>query len=978
MWIRQCCIGAVVLFLGMTSRGMAGTSLGLSDDIVGEHPTPNAFPLVESGRATALYVDPSDFEGVQRAASDLREDIGRVTTLRPELRTTESSATRDVVWIGTLGKSPTIDGLVKSGTLHVESIAGKWESFVIAVVAHPAPGVDHALIVAGSDKRGTIYGIYELSEQMGVSPWYWWADVPAKHHAQLYVRPGTFTQGPPAVKYRGIFINDEEPCLGPWARAKFGGVNSKMYAHMFELILRLRGNFLWPAMWGKAFNEDDPADARVADEYGVVMGTSHHEPMLRAQAEWGRHRKQYGNGEWNYATNAAGLRQFWIDGVERNKAYESIYTLGMRGDGDVAMPDAGGLEANKTLLETIIGDQRKILAAHVNPDVTHLPQLWALFTEVQQYYDAGLNVPDDVTLLFTDDNVGNLRRVPTTQERSRAGGSGIYFHMDMNGGPYSYKWINTNPLPKIAEQMNLAYEYGARQIWIANVGDLKPLEIPLEFFLRMAWNPPAMQGHIADYQRRWAEREFGPEHASEIADLAARYAKYNAWRKPEVVRPDTYSLIHFQEAERVSQAWNELADRASTLNAALPPEERDAFYELILYPVLAGRNFNNLYIAAGRNALYAKQGRASTNTQAQLVRTLFQTDQELSDYYNDQLLNGKWKHMMDQTHIGYTSWQSPKTNLMPTVVDLPLSDSNAFGVAVDGAPESWPGPGKPSLPEFDSFHPQRSFIDIFAKGTAPPSFVVQADRPWIHVEQAPLDGAKGDQRLWVSIDWAAAPVGRSEGSVQVIGDSQNVTVRVVAVKASDDQEKAARGCFASLTGVLAFSAADAQFVSSGNIRWDRLDDYGRGKSAVTIVPVTAATIAPGAPAPTLNYPLYLPDPGTYDIDVITGPTLDVIPTRRLGLSVSVDNQPPEIVEVFTPKTSKSEDFLGQAYGMNTRNNARTMHFTQTFAQGGRHLLSIGMVDPTLVLQKVIVHDKPLPPSYFGPPEEAAFGNKPQD
>ncbi len=322
---------------------------------------------------------------------------------------------------------------------------------------------------------------------------------------------------------------------------------------MFELLLRMRANYLWPAMWGKAFNEDDPENPRLADEYGIVMGTSHHEPMIRAQQEWTMHHAQYGNGEWNYATNEEGLKKFWTEGIERNKNYESMVTVGMRGDGDMAMPDAGGLEANKKLLERIIHDQRQILAEHMNPDPSKVPQLWALYTEVQKYYDAGLRVPDDVTLLFTDDNVGNLRRLPTPEERKRSGGAGIYFHMDMNGGPFSYKWINSNPLPKIWEQMNLAHEYGANQIWIANVGDLKPLEIPIEFFLRMAWDPDAVsKDKIAEYQRRWAEREFGKEHAAEIADIVAKYAKYNGWRKPELVTPETFSITNYREAERVS------------------------------------------------------------------------------------------------------------------------------------------------------------------------------------------------------------------------------------------------------------------------------------------------------------------------------------------------------------------------------------------------------------------------------------------
>jgi hypothetical protein len=948
----------------------AGPSLGLPADIVSEPAISDNFPLVRDRQASPIYVDKSDYPGVLRAACDLQADIQRVSGVKPELATDGTPSGKIVVMVGTLDKSALIDGLVKAGKLKTEAVAGKWESFIITTIAQPMPGVDQALVIAGSDKRGTIYGIYEICEQIGVSPWYWWADVPPQRHESLLIKSATYVQGPPVVKYRGIFINDENPCLLGWANAKFGGVNSKMYAHMFELILRLRGNYLWPAMWGKAFNEDDPLNPKLADEYGVVMGTSHHEPMLRAQQEWTKHRAEYGN-RWNYLTNEEGLKKFWIDGAQRNKNYESVFTMGMRGDGDVAMPDAGGTEANKQLLEKIIADQQDILAKYVNPDLKEVPQLWALFTEVQQYYDAGLKVPDNVTLLFTDDNVGNLRRVPTALERGRGAGAGIYFHMDMNGGPYSYKWLNSNPLPKVWEQMNLAHEYGANQIWIVNVGDLKPLEIPLEFFLRMAWDPKAMhKDKIAQYQLRWAEREFGSQHAAEIADIVSKYAKYNAWRKPEVVRPDTYSLINYREAERVSQAWNDLARRAQELSDLLPSDQHDAYYQLVLHPTLACANFADLYIAAGRNALYAKQKRASANAEAARVRDLFKKDQDLSDYYNTKLAGGKWNHMMDQTHVGYTSWQSPNRNTMPRVTEIDILDTADFGVAVEGSIEAWPGSeAEAALPTFDSLNRQRSYIDVFAKGSKPVEFQTAADHPWIILTEDKAPGPGQDRRLWVDIDWSSAPVGETRATITVSGGGGQVSVKLVAIRASDDQERQAQGCFGGLSGPIAFLAADAaRNVPQGGIRWEEISDYGRGPSAMEVFPVTASTIQPSDPAPRLEYPVYFARAGTFNVDLITGPTLNIIPTRGLGIAISFDDQPPQVVNVFTPDTYKSEDFLGRAFNDNTRNNARTMRFTRKIEAAGRHTLQISMVDPTVVIQKVIIYEKTLPASYFGPPE----------
>ena len=509
-------VSLALLTLTVSLRAFAGPSLGLETSLVQERNETGAFPLVLGERAAPLLLDAADHAGVLRAAGDLQTDIERVTGRRPLLNTDNNfPREKHAVIIGTLGKSALVDRLVRERKIDVSAISGQWESFVIANVNSPLPDLDQALVVVGSDKRGTIFGTYEISEQIGVSPWYWWADVPVAKRTELLIKAGAHMQGPPVVKYRGIFINDEEPAFGPWAREKFGGVNSKMYSHMYELLLRLRGNYLWPAMWGKSLYEDDPESARLADLYGIVMGTSHHEPMMRAHKDWTRSREKIGNGQWNYATNEAGLRQFFREGIERTKTYENLVTIGMRGDGDEPMAGDDNMPANIALLEKIVADQRKLLAELINPDVTQVPQVWSLYKEVADYYENGMKVPDDVTLLWCDDNWGNLRRLPTPAERARSGGAGVYYHFDYVGSPRSYKWTNTNPLPKIWEQMNLAAEYDATRVWVVNVGDLKPMELPIEFFLRMAWDPKAMpKEKIAEWTRRWAAREFGPAHAA--------------------------------------------------------------------------------------------------------------------------------------------------------------------------------------------------------------------------------------------------------------------------------------------------------------------------------------------------------------------------------------------------------------------------------------------------------------------------------
>ena len=965
-FLRPPLVALATLFL--PAVGQAAPSLGLPVEIVAESAPPtDAFPLVTADRQAPLWYDPADFPGVLRAAGDLQADIERVTSHKPAASAARPDAT-DLVIIGTLGRSAAIDALVAGGKLDASDLRGKWESFVITTIPQPMPGVKRALVIAGSDKRGTIYGIYELSEQLGVSPWYWWADVPPKKRSQAYILPGRYASGEPAVRYRGIFLNDEAPCLIGWAKEKFGGLNSRFYTRVFELLLRLRANYLWPAMWDNAFSEDDPDNPRLADEYGIVMGTSHHEPMMRAHKEWTRHRDQFGNGQWNYATNAEALQRFFREGVARSKDYEYLVTIGMRGDGDEAMASTGSIESDIALLKRIFTDQRRILAEEMKTDPAKIPQLWTLFTEVQKFHEHGLIPPDDVTLLWTDDNAGNLRRLPTAEERKRSGGAGVYYHFDMHGGPFSYQWINTSPFPKIAEQMNLACEYGATRIWIVNVGDLKPLELPIEFFLRLAWNPAAMtKDRVADYTRRWAERDFGPGHAAEIADLVSRYTKYNGWRKPEQITPETFSQVNFDEAERVEAAWRDVAERAEKLSAVLPPEQRDAFYQLVLHPAKASATVAEMNILAGRNHLFAMQGRASTNALAGQVRELFREDRALSDYYNHGLAGGKWDHLMDQTHLGQFSWEPPVVDAMPPVSEvLPASDAD-FGVSIDGDVNSWPAHfGDAVLPVFDSFQPRRSHVDVFAMGTKPIEFSIAADRPGIVL--AGDTTPRIDRRYWVDIDWTQVKDGSSTGEIVIKGTRDTVRVKVRVTKATAAQLQAAGGRFASLDGPIAIAAsASTKQTEVGGVRWEQIPDYGRVAAAMECYPVTAGSILPPNPAPTLEYPVYLPRSGAYEITLVLGPVMDFVPGRGMRIAVSFDNETPQVLDIFADR--EAETFLGRGWSnQSTRDNARYQRCTQTVKTPGPHVLRISMVDPGVVLQKIIIDDRRLPESYFGPPE----------
>lgn len=971
------------LFIASAVLAMASVSSALAT--IGEPSllgagSANDFVLVRARSSASLSVSTNDWPGVRRAAGDLQADIERVTGQKPAL---SNAAQGETVIIGTVGRSELIDALIAAGKLDVTPICGRWEAFVITTIEQPMPGIARALVIAGSDKRGTIYGIYELSQQIGVSPWYWWADVPAPHRDELTIRSGTFIVTGPAVKYRGIFLNDEAPDLTNWVRAKFGtatlsanppvpagiaNYNREFYGRMFEAILRLRGNYLWPAMWNNAFNEDDPANAQLADDYGIVMGTSHQEPMLRAQKEWDR-RFQATLGSWNYAKHPDVLETFWREGVRRNKNFESITTLGLRGANDTEMAP-GGPEANRSLLEKIVGVQRKILSEEVNPDLTKIPQLWCLYKEVQDFYDTGMRAPDDVTLLWAEDNWGNIRRLPTAEERHRSGGAGVYYHFDYHGGPRSYQWLNTSPLPKIWEQMSLAHQYGADRIWIVNAGHFKGYEIPTEFFLNLAWNPAHWTGeNVGEFTRAWATREFGPTHASEIADIVNKYAKYNGRRKPELLAPNTYSLVNYEEAEAVAGNFKAIADQAEQIYATLPATQRDAFYQLVFFPAKASAIVNALYLSAGKNALYARQGRASTNEFAARTRTLFQTDLDLMSFYNGAFADGRWTHFMDQTHLGYTTWRDPAVNSLDHIklTELAVPELAALAIAVEGAEAAWPGgDSTPRLPRFDALNQQRRAVEVFNRGKTPFEFTAIASAPWITLSQS--HGTVGpDQRVWISIDWHQAPNGLMAGSVTFRGAGSEQTVQVEALKPAEVTRANLRG-FAENAGYVAIEPEHytAKHDAGAN-SWQRIADYGRTLSGMRAeAPVDASAAVPGENSPCLEYQMYLFTAGEAAVTVITAPTLNFIPDRPVRYAVSFDDEAPQVV-TLVPRGYKAQNG-NRAWEKSVADNAHSAVSKHTLAQSGYHTLKIWMIDPAIVLQKIVVDLGGEKPSYLGPPE----------
>ncbi|HYF31176.1 MAG TPA: glycosyl hydrolase 115 family protein [Chitinophagaceae bacterium] len=827
--------------------------------LISERMEPGSFSIVAGQVAAAIVVDSNDHILVQKTAALFQQDIGKVTGIRPALVHSIPSIAKHIIIIGSIDRSGPVRALIGSSKMDVANTRNKWEASQIQVVNKPFAGVEHALVIAGSDRRGTAFGVFDLSRQMGVSPWHWWADVPVKKKTGLYVSKDVFKTDAPAVKYRGIFINDEAPALSGWSREKFGGFNHKFYEKVFELMLRLKSNYLWPAMWGNAFYDDDSLNRQLADDYGIVIGTSHHEPLMRAHDEW----RRYGKGKWNYDSNEVRLKSFWKEGLLRTGNTEKIVSIGMRGDGDEPMTQGTAI----ALLERIVHDQRAIIEDVTGKPVPETPQLWALYKEVQDYYDQGMRVPDDVTLLLCDDNWGNIRRLPLLDAKPRKGGYGIYYHFDYVGGPRNYKWLNTNNLARVWEQMHLAWEYNARQIWIVNVGDIKPMELPISFFLDYAWNPNNIQAKdIPAYYTRWAKEQFGEQGAVSIGRMLSQYAQLSSRRKPELLSHDTYN---YAEWDRVSKEFAALKDSAERWNSILPEPYRDAYFQLVLHPIQALGNLHNMYYAVARNHYYARHKDTVANKYAAAAKHYFELDSVITLRYH-QLGGGKWNHMMSQTHIGYTYWQQPPVNKMP---------------------------------EIKYVHPDSARV-----------------QNWVSM---PARNAKE----WIPKNYRGNVFYQSNSHVSM--EAEN------------------------------YSRA----VNGKGIQWTVIPGIGKTGSGLCAFPVTAPAQSPGGSSPHLAYDVYVSDKGTATIYAYFSPTLNFHNSDSgLQYAISVDDEAPQIISV-----NKDDNKL-KTWEQWVANNIIIKTSTHNITIPGKHVVKFWLVNPGLVLQKLVLDFSVPGPSYLGPPE----------
>jgi hypothetical protein len=827
--------------------------------------TDTTFPLIQNNRAASILLDPTADPAVQHVAASFADDLQHVSGVAPTILISPRPAHGPLVILAVLHHSPILDTLLATHKIKASDLEHQWEAFRQIVVDHPFPNVSRALVILGSDRRGVVFGTYDISQKIGVSPWYWFADVPIPHQSNVFLTAGS-RRDQPRVKYRGFFINDENPSFNTWAHDHFGGINSKMYEHVFELLLRLKGNYLWPAMWApKAFAVDDPNNLILADAMGIVMGTSHHEPMTRAEYEWHLDTAQgITGGKWDYTTNAANLRKFWRGGIERmttacaahqpTHACDSVVTIGMRGDGDEPMSEGTATG----LLETIVAAQRSIIADVTHKPASETPQVWALYKEVQDYYDHGMKVPDDVTLLFSDDNWGQLRRLPDPGPQ-RSGGYGIYYHFDYVGTPRNYKWINTNQIEKTWQQMDLAYAAGVRQLWIVNVGDIKPMEFPLSFFMQQAWDPEAMTlDAMTAFPEQWAAQTFGPTPARAIAHLLTRYSQLAARRKPELLDATTFPLDEFAT---IVTDWHTLEAQLSAVKSTLPPDQQDAFFQLVEHPILALSNLYDLYYSVAMNHHLAAANDPRANHFADQAEEAFRRDQQLTDQYHA-LNHGKWNGMMLQTHIGYTGWQEPAKQIMPEVTRIASS--------------------KPAPPVFFTIAPT----------IAPPA----PNHDLIAIEAPHYTHAANNEGL----TWATIPnLGRTLGAVTTFPQSQ--------------------------------------------------------------IPTTAADNIH------LDYAFTLAYPGDLTVSLILVPTLDTTGKGAQHLGLSLDDAPIQTLTIaLTPAPDRTLTQPQRDWNQAVEDNAITLHTTFPNIPPGPHTLKLFRLDGNIVLQKLILTNGPLTPTYLGP------------
>jgi len=943
---------------GVGEAGAGGTG--------GVNAQPIPFDLVAGGTAVDIFVDSADDGAVIRAVSDLQADVLRVSGMKPQVKNSTAGLSKRAILVGTLGKSPVIDALVKAGKLDVDRVQGKWEAFAVQAVDSPVDGVDSALVIAGSDRRGSIYGVYDISEAIGVSPWYWWADVTPEHKDTVTVDGAARQAGEPSIKYRGIFINDEEN-FAAWSAGKIDPgkrVGPETYKKLFELLLRLKANYLWPAMHNySAYFNQYPENARNADAYGIVMGSSHAEMLLRNNPkEWPAWATAHvSNGvtpTYDYSAYPSVVRGFWDARVQTNGKYENSYSVGMRGEGDTPMISvkATTMPEKVALLQTIIGDQRDILTQRVPAALGPTLQIFTPYKEVLDLYNAGLQVPDDVSLLWPEDNHGYVRQLSSDAERQRSGGSGVYYHLSYWGPPHqSYLWINSTPLTLMREELRKAYDTGASRLLIVNVGDLKPAEIGLEFAMRFARRPDDYgETNVEDFVTQLASRDFSSSQAQEIADIVMGYFQLNIARRPEFMTKGIYDLVDYgDEAHRRLTELAGLLTRAEAVSQKLPADRVDAFYEMVLFPLRASKLTLEKYVNADAADLYAAQGRRKSVTKYRDAATAaFDAIATELAYYNTQLASGKWNKIMNPYNA-----IMPMIEGLPTLAAVPAAATgNPMGVVVERQTQE---ASSASL-YFSSYTQDTRFIDIFTKADAGFKWTATPSASWIKIDKS--SGTLTDeQRLHVSLDWATVPADNPTGTITISGPSSTKTINVKVSNPASPTRDDLQG-YVEANGFVAIEAEHfTSSTSRGNAQWRVQTGLGRNGDSVKVFPDLSPSVTAqfATTSPSLDYQIYFFSTGKFPVTLYRVPTLNQSGSCRIALAMDGEAE-----QIVTGVHSVNE----AAWRTTLLEHIEKLTTTLDVTTAGYHTLHLYKVDPSMVVDRIVIDTGGAQDSYLGPPE----------
>lgn len=946
--------------------------------------TKYAFTLASPRQTAAILYDASDAAVVKRAAELFAADVEAVTGRRPQV-TSATGETGPAVIVGTVGGSALIRRLSEAGKIDTAPLEGAWERYLIQTVANPLPGIRKALVIAGSDRRGAAYGLFTLSELIGVSPWYWWADVPVKKHAALHVdAPPTYSQTP-SVRYRGIFLNDEDWGLTPWASQTFeperGNIGPRTYAKVCELLLRLKANYLAPAMHpvSTSFNQI-PENKLVADTFAIVMGSTHCEPLLlNTASEWDTKTM----GPWNYDKNKEGINRVLTQRVRENSPYENVYTLALRGLHDGAMSTTLPMHEKVRMLQQALLDQRQILAENIDRPVETVPQAFTPYKEVLEIYSNGLELPDDVTIVWPDDNYGYMKRLSGVREQRRTGRSGVYYHVSYLGVPHSYLWFSTTPPSLMYEELRKAYDTTADRLWLLNCGDLKGSEMQVSLFLDMAWDIGRFTAdNVVTYPARWLAGIFGEAYYDRLEAMTREHLRLAFPRKPEYMGwgyhwnrfdhnceqlTDTdFSFTNYDEAPRRLEAYRKLGARAEALLHEIGDEARPAFYQLVYYPLRGAELMNRMTLGGQRNRWYARQGRAATNAVRDEVQRCYDSLQVITRGYNS-LLGGKWNHMMSmrQNYDGVSAYFNLPHLATHDAAGAPRLALQVAGEDVTGARAFH------ALPAFDNYLRRTYPVEIYNRGGGTLAWTAHASEPWVVLSKSAGKTAD-EERITVGIDWEKAPSGNAVPAQIVFrAGEQSEKVLVSLFNPTAPSRAELRGIYVENNGCVSIPAAGCHRVRENDrIKITAVEDLGIEGPALQLGDPTAPLqIFRSRDVPCAEYDFYAFDAGSVDVYTYVLPTFPLHADRdfRIGENTNTDTKYSVQIDdgaLATPSSSHVE--YAQVWFESVLRNCAVNKSTLHIDKPGRHTLRIRVGDPGIVLQKIVLDFGGMKRSYLGP------------